>query len=64
MRESGSAFLKGGFGCLAAFLLVGFAAVLTGWSVRLDLGGAILLFLLGGVAGLAAWAIYHRANTD
>ena len=64
MGESGGAFLKGGLGCLAVLIVMGVAAVLLGGNVEVSLGGVILLFLAGGLIGLAAWAISERGGRD
>ena len=62
MSESGSAFVKGGLGCLFGFIALGLLFVLFGGHMRIDLGGAILLFLIGGVIGLAVWFVYDRGR--
>jgi hypothetical protein len=59
MASTGSAFVKGGCGCVVAFLVVGLVAVMLGGSMHIDLGGAIMLFVIGGVIGLVALAIYN-----
>jgi hypothetical protein len=64
MGEKGTAFAKGGCGCLIAFLVVGFLVVILGGSMHIDLGGAILLFLIGGVIGLIALAVYNKGKRD
>ena len=64
MGESGGAFLKGGLGCLAVLIVIGVAAVWLGGTVEVSLGGVILLFLVGGLIGLAAWTIYERGRRD
>ena len=56
----GSAFVKGGLGCLLAFLAIGLVAVLLGGSMRIDLGGAICLFVVGGIIGLVVFGIYNN----
>ena len=58
--EKSKAFAKGGCGCIAAFLVIGLLCVLVGGHMRLDLGGAIMLFVIGGVIGLVVHAIYKR----
>ena len=52
MGEKGEAFAKGGCGCLIAFAVFALIAVMLGGRARIDLGGAILLFVIGGVIGL------------
>jgi hypothetical protein len=59
-----SAFAKGGCGCLIAFFVVGFLVVAAGGSFFIDLGGFILLFVIGGVIGLVVLAIYNRGRND
>ena len=44
-----------------AFALI---AVATGGEAYLDLGGVILLFVIGGVIGLIVYAIYERGRRD
>jgi hypothetical protein len=58
MGEKASAFTKGGCGCIIAFFAIGLLAVLAGGSLRIDAGGFVALFVVGGVAGLVAWAIF------
>lgn len=64
MGEKGTAFAKGGGGCLIAFFVIGFLVVLVGGSVHIDLGGAILLFVIGGIIGLIVLAIYNKGKRD
>lgn len=64
MENGGSAFVKGGCGCIVAFLVVGLLAVSFGGSMHIDLVGAILLFLIGGVIGLVLLAAYNRGRRD
>ena len=54
------AFVKGGFGCLGAFVAVGLLFVLFGGSMHIDIGGAVLLFAIGGLIGLIVLAVYRR----
>ena len=51
--SAGRAFVKGGCGCILFFLAAGVIVAVTGGHVRVDAGGLILLFLVGGVIGLA-----------
>jgi hypothetical protein len=60
VSDEGSAFIKGGFGCLIAFLVIGFFFVLIGGSMHIDIGGALCLFTIGGIVGLIVLAIYNR----
>jgi len=64
MGEKGKAFAKGGCGCLMAFVVIGLLCVLLGGRMHLDIGGAILLFVIGGVIGLIALAIYSKGKRD
>ncbi|MBN1917565.1 MAG: hypothetical protein JW889_06620 [Verrucomicrobia bacterium] len=64
MGEKASAFAKGGLGCLIAFFVVSLLAVLIGGSMHIDIGGAILLFVIGGVIGLIVLAIYSKGRRD
>jgi hypothetical protein len=63
-NDKGSAFLKGGFGCLLVFLAIGLIFVLLGGRMHIDLGGAILLFAIGGVIGLVILAVYSKGQRD
>lgn len=62
MGEKGSAFAKGGCGCLVAFAVLALIAVVLGGSAHINLGGAILLFLIGGVIGLVVLAIFNKGK--
>lgn len=62
--SAGSAFAKGGGGCLIAFLVIGFLAVAMGGNLHIDMGGAILLFVIGGLMGLVVLAIYNKGRRD
>ena len=64
MAEKGSAFAKGGCGCLIAFAMLGLLAVLVGGSVHIDIGGAVLLFVIGGIVGLIVLSIYNKGKRD
>lgn len=64
MGQKTAAFGKGGCGCLIAFLVIGLFFVLIGGSMHIDLGGAILLFLIGGAIGLVVLAIYNKGQRD
>jgi hypothetical protein len=63
-NDKGSAFVKGGCGCLLAFLAIGLIFVLLGGSMHIDLGGAIVLFVVGGVIGLVVLAVYNKGRRD
>ena len=60
----GAAFVKGGVGCILAFLVIGAFFVLFGGYMYLDLGGVLLLFVIGGVIGLIVNAIYRKGASD
>lgn len=62
MDRPHNAFLKGGLGCLGAFLLFGLIAVALGGTMTIDAGGALLLIVVGGVVGLIVRAIYNRGR--
>jgi hypothetical protein len=51
------AFVRGGCGCILGFLCVGIVVVALGGSAHADLGGLVLLFLIGGAAGLCVYAV-------
>jgi hypothetical protein len=60
----GKAFVRGGAGCLLAFLAFALIAVLTGGEAYLDAGGVVFLIIIGGVIGLIVNAIYQRGRRD
>jgi hypothetical protein len=64
MSEKGGAFVKGGCGCLIAFIVIGLSCVLIGGNMHIDIFGAIMLFGIGGVIGLVVLAIYNRGKQD
>jgi hypothetical protein len=64
MADKGRAFVKGGFGCLLGFVAIGLLFVLLGGTMRIDLGGAILLFVIGGVIGLVLLAVYNKGRRE
>jgi hypothetical protein len=64
MSKKGSAFAKGGFGCILAFLAIGLLCVLLGGRMYIDLGGAIILFVIGGIIGLIVLAIYNKGYSE
>ena len=64
MANKGEAFVKGGCGCLIAFLLFGFFCVLIGGQMHIDIGGAIALFVVGGLMGLIVLAIYNKGARE
>jgi hypothetical protein len=64
MEGNGRAFVKGGAGCFVAFLVVALLVVIFGGSAHLDLGGVVILFLIGGIIGLIANWIYQKGKRD
>lgn len=64
MGEKTVAFAKGGCGCLLAFAVVAFVTVILGGSAHIDIGGAVMLFVVGGVIGLVVLAIYNKGRRD
>jgi len=64
MEQKGTAFAKGGCGCLIAFVVIGLLVALVGGNVHIDIGGAILLFVIGGIIGLIVLAVYNKGKQD
>lgn len=64
MPKQGEAFLKGGIGCLLAFGGMAACAVLVGGTAHIDIGGAVILLVIGGVIGLIINAIYQKGRKD
>lgn len=64
MGEKAEAFAKGGCGCLVAFAVFALIAVVIGGSAHIDLGGAVLLFVIGGVIGLVVLAVYNKGRRE
>jgi hypothetical protein len=64
MGEKSTAFAKGGCGCLVAFAALALVTVVLGGRARIDAGGAVLLFVIGGVIGLIALAVYNKGRHD
>lgn len=62
MGEKVNAFGKGGCGCLVAFALFAGFSLLLGGTAFIDIGGAILLFVIGGLLGLLVLWIYNRGK--
>jgi hypothetical protein len=60
--SKGLAFVKGGFGCLVAFFVIGGFVVLIGGTMWFDAGGLVLLFVIGGIIGLIVSWIYQRGR--
>ena len=61
---SGKAFVKGGCGCLVAFLAIGLFFVMIGGRMHIDIGGALLLFVIGGVGGLIYLWIFNKGRNS
>lgn len=64
MEGGCGAFIKGGCGCLIAFAFLALLAVLAGGRAHIDLGGALCLFVIGGLIGLALLLIYNKGRSD
>ena len=64
MGEKANAFAKGGCGCLIAFAVFAGVALLLGGNARIDIGGAIILFVMGGLLGLLVLWIYNKGKRD
>ena len=64
MADKASAFGMGGCGCLVLFVLAAFIAVLAGGHAHADLGGLLVLFIIGGVLGLIVLSIYNKGRKD
>ncbi len=64
MGEKSDAFVKGGCGCLLAFLVLGLFFVIIGGHMHIDIGGAVCLFAIGGIIGLVVLAIYNRGARE
>ena len=62
--EKTEALAKGGCGCLIAFLVIGLFVVLIGGSAHIDIGGAIILFVIGGVIGWIVLSIYNKGKNS
>jgi hypothetical protein len=60
--EKSTAFAKGGCGCLIAFAFCSIIAVALGGHAHIDIGGAILLFVMGGAVGLIVLMIYNKGK--
>jgi len=62
--EKSEAFVKGGCGCLVAFFVIGLFFVLIGGSMHIDIGGALMLFVIGGLIGLLGLAVYNKGKSS
>ena len=49
--------MRGGCGCILAFVVLGVIAVAAGGHAHADAGGLIIRFVLGGIAGLLVYAV-------
>lgn len=64
MENAGKAFVKGGAGCFVVFIVLGVIALIFGGTMHLDLFGAVMLFVIGGVIGLVVNWIYQKGRRD
>lgn len=64
MDNQGKAILKGGLGCFAAFAIFALLAVVTGGRAHFDLGGIVILFIIGGAIGWVVNWIYQKGRRD
>lgn len=64
MPDPGESFVKGGCGCLIAFAVLGFLAVIMGGRVHIDPCGAVALFVVGGGIGLIVMWIYNKGASE
>lgn len=60
--DRSSAFIKGGVGCLIAFLVFALFAVLLGGTAHVDFFGVLLLFVIGGLLGLLVRFIHNKGR--
>ncbi|MEO5916967.1 MAG: hypothetical protein ABIS50_22250 [Luteolibacter sp.] len=64
MADQGKAFVKGGVGCFVVFVVAAVLVLICGGSAHLDLGGVVILFVIGGVIGMVANWIYQKGRKD
>lgn len=64
MANEGKAFVKGGAGCLVVFAGLAVLALLFGGRAHIDLGGFVILLVIGGVIGLVVNWIYQKGRRD
>ncbi len=64
MDNKAKAFGKGGFGCMILFGILAVCALIFGGNVHINIGGAILLFIIGGLLGLIVLFIYNKGKSD
>jgi hypothetical protein len=62
--EKSEAFFKGGCGCLVVFFVVAIFGGLLGAESTINCGGAVMLFVLGGLLGWVALTIYEKGRQD
>jgi hypothetical protein len=60
----GTAFVKGGCGCLVIFVVLALLTVALGGHAHADLGGLIFLFVMGGIIGLIVFFVYNKGRKD
>jgi hypothetical protein len=58
------AFVKGGCGCVVGFLVFGILTVPLGAQMHINIGGVILLFIIGEILGLIYVAIYNQGRNS
>ena len=64
MANEGKAFVKGGLGCLVVFTVLAVFALLFGGTAHIDLGGLVILLVIGGLLGLLVNWIYQKGRRD
>jgi hypothetical protein len=64
MASEGKAAAKGGCGCLAAFAVLALLAAALGGEAYIDLGGVVILLVVGAVVGLIVNWIYQKGKRD
>lgn len=64
LERKRSAILAGGVAFLLLFVFLACCAVMMGGQAKADLGGVLVVFLIGGLFGLAARWIYLRGVAD
>ena len=58
----GESFIKGGCGCVIAVVALGLLLVVVGGRFRIDLFGALCLFVVGGLVAAGAHYIYDSGR--
>jgi hypothetical protein len=64
MADNSNAFVKGGCGCVLAFLVVSFLSVLVGGRVRINLCGVAFVFVIGGLISQALLWVYNKGKEN